>query len=76
MSLQHEYDKSERRWESYWRRECPTTDYDVADAVAQVDRLEREGLGPLSISFKEARAYAALHGARCACHNPDPVVAS
>ena len=63
------------RWHRYWKREYPTSDYDVADAVAQVDRLEREakGLGPLSISYAEARAVAALHGVRCHCHNPDPV---
>jgi len=67
------HERSERRWHRYWRREYPTTDYAVADAVAQVDRLEREGLGPLSISYAEARAVAAVHGCRCHCHNPDPV---
>jgi len=69
----HTRNESDRRWHRYWRREYPTSDHAVADAVAQIDRLEREAKGPLSISFKEARAVGAMHGVRCECHYPDPI---
>lgn len=75
MSLPSTYDNPHlraRRWESYWYREIGTDVYAVARAAAAVDNLERDGRGPLAISFQEARALAAAHGCRCHCHSPAP----
>ncbi len=61
-----------RRWESYWRRQLEFDLYEIALATAEVDNIDRRVPGPLSISFAQARALAAIHGVSCACH-PAPV---
>ena len=56
-----------RRWERHWSR-IPVDGWRIALATAAVDNIDRRVPGPLSISFPEARAMAAIHGVSCACH--------
>jgi hypothetical protein len=56
-----------RRWERHWSR-APIDGWRIALATAAVDNVDRRVPGPLSISFAQARALAAIHGVFCACH--------